>query len=78
MKTIKLLFILIVTSVITGCTLTKDKEFAPIDETGYTLLYTDFKALKFSEDQLLWPEGAAIGVFGTEQGYNESYVIKNA
>lgn len=78
MNKIKFIFILIVTSVITGCTLTKDKEFAPIDENGYTLVYTDFKALKFSEDQLLWPEGAAIGVFGTEMGNNEAYVIKNA
>ncbi len=78
MKTIKLLFILIVTSVITGCTVTKEKEFAPVDESGYTLVETDFKALLFSEEDMVWPEGAAIGVYGTEMGYNEPYTIKKA
>lgn len=78
MKTIKLLFILIVTCVITGCTETKDREFAPIDESGYTLVETDFKALLFSDQEMLWPEGASIGVYGSQMGYNVPYTIKNA
>ncbi len=78
MKTIKLLFILIVTSVIAGCTVTKDRELAPIDESGYTLVETDFKALLFSDADMVWPEGAAIGIYGSEMGYNVPYTIKNA
>ena len=77
MNKIKFIFILIVTSVITGCTLKKDKEFQPIDESGYTLIHADFKALNFSDEENVW-KGEAIGVFGSEMGYNESYAIKNA
>ena len=78
MKTIKLLFILIVASVIAGCTVTKQKEYPPVDDSGYTLVEADFKALLFSDKDMVWPEGASIGVYGTEQGYNEPYAIKKA
>ncbi len=78
MKTIKLSFILIVAGVITGCTLTKDKEYPPVDDSGYTLVEADIKALLFSDKDMVWPEGASIGVYGSEQGYNEPYAIKKA
>lgn len=71
-------FILAVVTVTAGCTEYKDKEYPPVDDSGYTLVEADFKALLFSEEAMVWPEGASIGVYGSEQGYNEPYAIKKA
>ena len=78
MKNMKSLSILIVMYVIAGCTVTKQKEYPPVDDSGYTLVEADFKALLFSDKDMVWPEGASIGVYGSEQGYNEPYAIKKA
>ena len=71
-------FILAVATLTAGCTDYKDKEYPPVDDSGYTLVEADFKALLFSDKDMVWPEGASIGVYGSEQGYNEPYAIKKA
>jgi len=78
MKKNRFLFILIAAAVIAGCTETKEKEYAPVEEDGYTLIQADIESLLFGGDDRVWPEGAAIGVYGSEQGENEPFVIKNA
>ena len=78
MKKYRYIFILMVSAIITGCTVTKEKEFGPVDESGYTLIQADIESLLFGDDERIWPEGAAIGVYGSEQGENEPFVIKNA
>ena len=38
----------------------------------------DLESLLFGADQRVWPQGAAIGVYGSESGENEPFVIKVA
>ena len=78
MKKYRYIFILIAAAVIAGCTVKKDKEYGPVDESGYTLVQADVESLLFGDDQRVWPEGAAIGVYGSEMGDNEPFVIKYA
>ena len=78
MKKYRYIFILIAAAVFAGCTVTKDKEYGPVDESGYTLVQADIESLLFGSDQRVWPEGAAIGVYGSEMGENEPFVIKTA
>ena len=78
MKKYRYIFILIAAAVFAGCTVTKDKEYGPVDESGYTLVQADVESLLFGDDQRVWPEGAAIGVYGSEMGDNEPFVIKYA
>lgn len=73
-----MIFILMMVITISGCTVTKDKEFDPVDNSGYTLVRADIESLLFGNDERLWPEGSAIGVYGSDQGINEPFVIKNA
>ena len=68
MKKYRYIFILIAAAVIAGCTVKKDKEYGPVDESGYTLVQADVESLLFGDDQRVWPEGAAIGVYGSEMG----------
>lgn len=78
MKKYRYIFILVAAAVFAGCTVTKDKEYGPVDESGYTLIQADIESLLFGGDQRVWPEGAAIGVYGSEMGENEPFVIKYA
>ena len=61
-----------------ACTEKKIMEFPPIDESGYTLISADIESLLFMEGVTVWPEDAAIGVYGSEKGNNEYYTIKEA
>lgn len=76
----KLHYILILTmaAVMAGCTDQKDNQFEPVDNSGYTLITADIETLLFESDERVWPENAHIGVYGSEQGENECYTIKNA
>ncbi len=76
MKKYRNIFILIAASVIAGCTETRDMEFDPIDTSVYTLVNADFKT--FSDELHQWEADEAIGIFGSESGNNERYVIKEA
>lgn len=78
MKKYRYIFILIAAAVFAGCTVKKDKEYGQVDESGYTLIQADLESLLFGSDQRVWPEGAAIGVYGSEMGENEPFVIKTA
>jgi hypothetical protein len=69
---------LIVATVFSACTEKKNMEFPPVDESGYTLITADIESLLFMEGKTVWPEDAAIGVYGTEKGNNEYYTIKEA
>lgn len=77
----KLFYILVLTmiAVVTGCTevVTVEKEFDPVDNSGYTLLQADLETLLIENEARVWPEDAYIGVYGSEQGENERYTIKD-
>lgn len=77
MRKLHYMLILTMAAVISGCTEKKDMEFAPVDNSGYTLIEADLQTLLGSE-QRLWPADASIGVYGSEKGENERYTIKNA
>ncbi len=72
--------ILTILASVTGCTevITVEKEFEPVDNTGYTLIEADLETLLIENEDRLWPEDAYIGVYGSEQGENERYTIKDA
>ena len=67
-------------AVVTGCNteiITVEKEFEPVDNSGYTLLTADMETLLLENETRVWPEDAYIGVYGSEQGENECYTIKD-
>ena len=74
----KLIALSLVVAAFSGCTEKKEMEFPPVDESGYTLICADIQSLLMMEDKRVWPEDAAIGVYGSEKGNNEFYTIKNA
>ena len=74
----KLIALSLVVAAFSGCTEKKEMEFPPVDESGYTLICADIESLLMMEDVRVWPEEAAIGVYGSEKGNNEYYTIKNA
>lgn len=78
----KLFYILtlMVIAAVTGCNtevITVEKEFDPVDNSGYTLLTADLETLLIENEARVWPEDAYIGVYGSEQGDNEYYTIKD-
>lgn len=74
----KLIALSLIVAAFSGCTEKKEMEFPPVDESGYTLICADIESLLMMEDNRVWPEDAAIGVYGSEKGDNEFYTIKNA
>lgn len=78
MKRYILALTLVVAAAVTGCTEKKNMEFPPVDDSGYTLVHADIRSLLIMEDKLVWPEDAAIGVYGSEKGNNEYYTIRQA
>ena len=68
----------IVAAVFSACTEKKNMEFPPVDNSGHTLICADIESLLFMEGETVWPEAAAIGVYGSEKGNNEYYTIKEA
>lgn len=74
----KLIALSLVVAAFSGCTEKKEMEFSPVDQNGYTLICADIESLLMMEDVRVWPEDAAIGVYGSEKGNNEYYTIKNA
>ncbi len=74
----KLIALSLIVAAFSGCTEKKEMEFPPVDESGYTLICADIESLLMMEDKRVWPEDAAIGVYGSEKGNNEYYTIKNA
>lgn len=74
----KLIALSLVVAAFSGCTEKKEMEFPAVDESGYTLISADIESLLMMEDKRVWPEDAAIGVYGSEKGSNEYYTIKNA
>lgn len=71
-------FILFAMILAAGCTVYKDKEYEPIDDNGCTIVEADIESLLIGDDSRVWPDGAAIGVYGSELGENEMYTIKDA
>ena len=78
MRNILHMIILTMAIVIAGCTKHKDMEFEQVDNSGYTLIEANVETLIFDSEERIWPEDACIGVYGSEQGENERYAIKNA
>ena len=78
MRKLHFIFILTMAAVIAGCTVYKDKEYEPIDDNGCTIVEADIESLLIGDDSRVWPDGAAIGVYGSELGENEMYTIKDA
>ena len=78
MKQTKNVLLLVTVAAISACSETRNMEFAPIDDSGHTLICANIESLLLMEESRIWPEGAAIGVYGSEAGENECYLIKNA
>ena len=74
----KLIALSLIVAAFSGCTEKREMEFSPVDENGYTLICADIESLLMMEDRRVWPEDAAIGVYGSVKGNNEYYTIKNA
>ena len=74
----KLIALSLIVAAFSACTEKKEMEFSPVDESGYTLICADIQSLLMMEDKRVWPEDAAVGVYGSVKGNNEYYTIKNA
>lgn len=78
MRKFYIIYILIMMVAFTGCTQKQDMDFDPVDNSGYTILEADIESLILDGEDRLWPEDSYIGVYGSEMGDNERYVMKNA
>ncbi len=61
-----------------GCELGKEDNQPDVSQKGTPLIQADIEGLLRGEDERVWPEGAYVGVFGSESGINEKYVLKRA
>lgn len=48
----------------------------PVGTEGITTVSSNIESLLLGDGQRVWPSGAYIGVYGSEQGSNEKYVLK--
>lgn len=75
-----LLAILSVTCLLASCSADGDKDMFDVARTGYTLFEADFEAVEMDGGQFegVWEKERAIGIFGSEEGENVKYTLKNA
>ena len=56
-----------------------DREALPdVSQKGTTVIQADIESLLLGDETRVWPEGAYVGVFGSESGINEKYVLKRS
>ena len=61
-----------------ACEKTGQEELGDVSQDGTTVISADIESLLLGQDTRVWPEGAYIGVFGSESGTNEKYILKRA
>lgn len=61
-----------------SCVTKVPEELPPLSLEGRTTVEAKIEALLLGNDSRSWPEGATIGVFGSESGTNEKYYLRKA
>ena len=61
-----------------GCNPEGNSQLPDVSQEGTTVVKADIESLLLGQETRVWPEGAYIGVFGSEKGVNEKYVLKRA
>lgn len=75
----RILYISLLTCLLAACTKQVPAPKEDFSREGFTLLTADIEALRLGEGQARkWVEGDAIGLFGSEQGKNERYLLREA
>lgn len=52
--------------------------FEDVTQKGRTVIECDIESLLFEDSERVWPQGAMIGVFGSEKGKNTPFHLRNA
>ncbi|MBR0246411.1 MAG: hypothetical protein IJQ61_08055 [Bacteroidales bacterium] len=75
----KKVYLMALALVFATCTKEVKSTLPDVDYEGFTVLEARIESLLIGEgDGRTWEEGAAIGVFGSEKGYNEKYLLRSA
>lgn len=75
----RLYYLLICSALLaTGCEPESRESLPDVTQNGTTVIRADIESLLLGQDNRVWPEGAYVGVFGSESGTNEKYVLKQA
>ena len=61
-----------------SCEKSGETTLPDVSQEGITVIPADLESLLLGDDERVWPEGAYLGVFGSEKGTNEKYVLKKA
>lgn len=67
-----------VLAVAAACEKTGKEDLGDVSQAGTTVISADIESLLLGQDTRVWPDGAYIGVFGSESGTNEKYILKRA
>lgn len=79
MKVLHKIMIAVFASVLAACASEHGEDIFNVPRDGYTFFEADFEAVDFEGSQeRLWERGTGIGVFGSAEGTNERYVLKQA
>lgn len=62
----------------TACVNKIAEDLPPLDLEGRTTVEANIESILLGNDSRVWPEGAAIGVSGSEWGTNQKYRLRNA
>ncbi len=76
MKKISYIFLAVLCS--GACTRYVRLEPEPVDTGCMTTVVSNIESLLLGDDLRVWPSGAYIGVYGSEKGNNEKYVLRKA
>lgn len=63
---------------ITACVEKVPEDLPPLPQDGRTTVEATLESILLGNDSRTWPEGAAIGVFGSVSGTNEKYLLRKA
>lgn len=76
----KSIIIPVLTLLACACSKTADTAAPVIDTSGHTCFEVSIESLVFdgSSHDLTWAKGTSIGVFGSEQGNNEEYLLRSS
>ena len=64
--------------ILAACVKKVPEELTPLSLDGRTIVEDTIESLLLGEDPRVWPEGAAIGVCGSQAGSNEKYLLRSA
>ena len=61
-----------------SCGNNREADLPDVSQKGTTVIKADIESLLLGTETRVWPEGAYVGVFGSESGINEKYVLKRS